>query len=143
MAHSEAEKVFDAFVVNDENNHDTSWVDVHHLEKLSLQAGLLETLSPGDLTLTVFVSPQAASVLNESETGEVIITYDKLLNETGHDSPVASHVFTAAAQKLLSLSPEDSIRSIKVRVNSAATTNATNFWTLTVWLVGQAFSFSL
>jgi len=134
--------LFDDLVINDEDNHDSAWIDVHDFEKLTLYLDAIKTSTPGNLTITVFVSPQAASILNLSETGELINTYDKLIDSTGVDSPVSTSAFSATGEDILGFSQEDSIRSVKVRAASASTTDATKFWTLAGWLVGKTFNFS-
>ncbi len=139
MSDFPALKLFDQ-VINDENNHDSSWVDVQHLEKLTLWLRAVETLTAGTLTVTVFVSPVAASLLNESESGHLVMVYDKLIEATGVDSPVNTWAVSADADEILSFSHEDAIRSVKVRVAAGATTDVTDFWTFTAWLTGQAFA---
>lgn len=97
-------------------------------KRATLQIALTKTLAPGNLTLTVEVSP---------DKGVTLISYDKLIDQTGVDSPVSSVVYSATGDDVISLSMEDVMDYIKVSLASAAGTDATNFWTAEAWLVAE------
>lgn len=94
-------------------------------KRITLYVAAVKTLSPTSLTLTGELSP---------DDGQNLITYDKFLTEAGNDAPVASVVYTATGDDVVSLSPEDVVDFLKVTIVGAGT-DATNYFDVDVWLV--------
>lgn len=141
MSDLKSDHILDHVTVNDQNQAYSSWVpvDIHELLTIYAEIAILAG-TPGNLTLTLEVSPQSAEKMNDAATPaaeQFTFVYDKLINNAGVDAPVASHVFSAAGKAMLSASAEDVIRSARVGYISAATTDGSNSWTLDVWLAAQ------
>jgi hypothetical protein len=95
-------------------------------KRITLLLALTKTSNPGNLTLTVEVS---------GDKGVNLVTYDKLLTDAGVDAPVSSVVYSATADDVVSLSPEDVLDYIKVSLAAASGTDASNTWGVKCWLV--------
>ena len=94
-------------------------------KRLTLLIQIVMTGAPTNLTLSVDVS---------ADQGLTLIDYDKLITEAGVDGPVSSVVYTATADDIISLSPEDVIDY--VRLDAVVTgTSAVKYFTLDAWLI--------
>ena len=93
--------------------------------RVSLYVAVTESGSGATVTLTVELSP---------DDGANLISYDKLLTEAGTDGPVASVVYSATGDDVVSISPEDVMDYIKVTMTGGSTT-AANYYTVDLWLV--------
>ena len=91
---------------------------------MTLLVTVTESGSGSTVTLTVEVSP---------DSGKTLITYDKLLTDAGTDGPVASIVYSATGDDVVSLSPEDVVDYINVTMTGGNTTGA-NYYAVDVWL---------
>ncbi len=91
---------------------------------MTLLVTVTESGSGATVTLTVEVSP---------DNGANLISYDKLLTDAGTDGPVASVVYSATGDDIVSLSPEDVVDYINVTMTGGSTT-AGNFYSVDVWL---------
>lgn len=94
-------------------------------KRVSLYLQLVESGSGATVTLTVELSP---------DSGATLITYDKLLTEAGTDAPVASVVYSATGDDVVSFSPEDVLDYINVTMTGGSTT-AANYYTVDLWVV--------
>ena len=94
-------------------------------KRLTFLIQIVMTGAPTNLTLSVDVS---------ANQGLTLIDYDKLITEAGVDGPVSSVVYTATADDIISLSPEDVIDY--VRLDAVVTgTSAIKYFTLNAWLI--------
>ena len=91
---------------------------------VTLYVAVTESGSGATVTLTVELSP---------DNGANLISYDKLLTDAGTDAPVASVVYSATGDDIVSLSPEDVVDYINVTMTGGSTT-AGNFYSVDVWL---------
>jgi len=110
-------------VVNVETAVTSSWFPVDKCDRIAFLINVTKTLSPGNLTLTLEGS---------SDSGTTAITLDF---EDGGGMG-ASEVYTATADDLIWLKPGAVMPWIRVSLISAATTNATNYWTPKIWIAG-------
>lgn len=133
MPYSMAQILHEALEIVDGVAQESFWIDVDDFGTLGLFIDGTKAGTAGDLTVKVQASPQSAAILNANDAGEVVIDYDRMLSG---GNVVASQVFSATSGKFLSFSA-DALRSIRV-VATAATADAVNKWTLTIWLTGRA-----
>jgi len=96
--------------------------------KVTLYVQIVETQDNGNptTTITVEVSP---------DKGQTLITYDKLLTDAGTDAPASSVAYTATADDIISLSPEDVLDYMKVTAAGSSDMDAGDFHVVDVWVV--------
>lgn len=96
--------------------------------RISLYVRIVETQTGAtpQTTLSVEVSPDG---------GQTLIGYDKLITDLGVDGPVASIVYTATVNDIVSLSREDAIDYIRVTVLGDSDHDSDDFHVVDVWLV--------
>lgn len=94
-------------------------------KRVSLYVAVVESGSGATVTLTVEVSP---------DKGATLITYDKLLTDAGTDAPASSVAYSATADDVISMSPEDVLDYIKVTMTGGSTTSS-NKYAVDVYLV--------
>ncbi len=94
-------------------------------KRASLYVVVAESGSGATVTLTVEFSP---------DDGSTLVGYDKLLTEGGTDAPVASVVYSATGDDVVSISPEDVVDYIKVTMTGGSTTSSNKYAT-EAWLV--------
>jgi|TARA_R110000824_G_scaffold30902_3_gene101098 hypothetical protein len=119
----------------------TSWIDVHEFERTTFFLDAVRTGAPGDLTVTVEVSMDPASLLNKTtpESGLVSGDYDKLIDKAGADAPVPSIIVSAAsAFRVFSFSPEDTIRSFRVGYVGAGISAGSATWAVSLSYAASA-----
>ena len=127
MRDLQSKKLADAVVVNDEDAHTTQWVDISDAKLLTLIVHGTKTLSPGNLTIKLQYDTQPAKNLNAgSLTAEVTGDMELLYTGTGATSKALAATGAAVGSKRL----EERYRSCRLHYTAAATTNATNYWTL-------------
>jgi hypothetical protein len=93
--------------------------------RVSLYVQIVKSSTPTNVVLSVELSP---------DDGQTLISYDKLLTDAGTDAPAASVTYTATANDVVSLSPEDVLDYIRVLMTATGTTSTKTF-AVDVWLV--------
>ena len=134
-------------IVADELDNDvelfTAWIDIHEYERVTLFLKGVRTGAPGDLTFVVEVSMDPASKLNKTtpESGLVSGDYDKLIDKGGSGAPVSNIVMSGAdGFRVVSFSPEDTIRTFRLGYKGETITDNTVTWTVDASYAGSARS---
>lgn len=94
-------------------------------KRITFYVQVVESGSGATVTLTVEVS---------ANIGSDLISYDKLITDAGVDGPVASVVYSATGDDIVSMSPEDVVDYINVTMTGGSTTGD-NKYAVDIWMV--------
>jgi hypothetical protein len=122
-------KLFDSQTIQVASASESAYIKFGDItpRKVSLYIEMVMTGSPTGFTLTVELSP---------DEGQTLITYDKLLTHDGVDAPQASEVYAASADDVISLSPEDAVRYLRVTMSdSGGDASGSAYFTFNIWAV--------
>lgn len=97
-------------------------------KRITLYVRIVESTDNGNptTTLTVQFSPDG---------GTTLITTDKLLTDGGSDAPVASVVYTATVNDIISIPLEDVVEYIKVLIAGSSDMDSGDHHVVDVWMV--------
>ena len=123
-----AKKVVDGIVLDDAPTSVTSdSFRIGGMDKVSFGISVTKTSTPTNVIFTVEVSPDG---------GTTWLSYDKLLDGSGTDAPVASITYTDTAEDVCSMSPEDVFDLARVIFTGTGTTSSLKF-TCNCWVNGK------
>lgn len=93
--------------------------------RVSLYTDVVKTNAPTSVTFTVSLSP---------DEGSTLVVYEKLIDLSGVDSPVANWALTSTGSEVVSLSMEDVVNYISVTATGSGTTSGATF-AVKLWIV--------
>lgn len=127
MRDLQSKKLADSVAVVDEDAHTSSWVDISDAVTLTLILEAVKAGTAGNLTVKIQYDTQPAKDLNSTAlTAELTADMELLYVGTGATTKAFSATGTAVGSKRL----EERYRSCRLHYQAAATTDATNKWTL-------------
>ncbi len=147
MATNIARKLLDAFVANDTDETFTAWVDVDKMDQISFIIEAAETLTSVIDAIEVQTSPESAEKLNDGTltpafTGPIIPALGVELQADGvRQAFLLDTVSASVGPTQLDVPRASAIRSLRLRVKMT-TADATNFFTITAWLIAKQIGVS-
>lgn len=118
----------------------SAWTDVSEFDRVTfmLNSDVTAVGASPQVTYTVEVLTGSSrrSSTTDLPTDGTARVYDKLIDKTGVDSPVASVVHTADTTAFVSISEEDAVKWVRV-VATGANTDADDTVNCTVVLLGR------
>ncbi len=147
MASNIIRKLLDAFVANGTAETFSAWVDVSHMDQISFIIEAAETLTSVLDAVELQLSPEPAELLNDATirplvSGPIVPAAAVELQADGvRQAFLLSTLSASVGPTQLDVPRPSAIRSLRLRVKMT-TADATNFFTITAWLIAKQIGVS-